>query len=1270
MPCQWQGADGGAREIPRDSSRQRTPSVSPSQIWREPQRLCAGLSESTNANLLNPSIGTDKFEPAAILLSCQQGLPMHGPIGKRNAAGIGRLLLRTGVCLLSAWMAIAGGGLSADPPAMQGTGTNRTGTNRTARPTAAEVQRQREAVAELKRLMLEVKQLEASGQFAEEIAALEKAVALASSFAGDASEAIASLRERIASIHGLRNELPEAIKNYSEVLAIRRKLFGENDWRVANVRFELKNAILVSRLTDQERQEVAQSEQLDAQVVALDQKGNVREAISIEEQALAIRKRILGEEHPYVVGTVKHLAWLHQSAGDHEKEELLLRQVLDTYLKSFGEIHPQTAEALEYLARLAKSKSDYAKAEPLYRRALEIRKKVFGVYHPETAQVLAGLADVYGNLGDYAKAEPLCRQALEIRRKLLGENHPDTLVSLNNMAYLYREMGDEARAEPLYRRALEIKRKVLGENHVDTALSLNNLAVLYDHMGDYAKAEPLCRQALEIRRKLLGEKHPHTLSSLSNLGTLYLAMKEYDKAEPLLRQVVDTFSKVQGENHPDTATALNNLAELYESKQEYAKAEPLVRRALEIRKRVLGETHPQTAESLMTLAKLYVSLGDYAKAEPLLRQALEVFRKRLGENHPNVADLQRALARLLWSKGESKQAAPLCRQALEITQRHFAESVTIQSERQQLLSAKRLRGDLDAYLTIGGDAGVSAADLYPHVLGWKGSVFVRQLATRGLRRRPDLKPSFEQLAAVDRGLARLALEGPGQMGRDVWEERVAELSRQKEALERSLASSSAGDREQQALLKPSAADLQRVLPPETALVDVIEYWHARPSKKKPGTDDGEKRLAAFVVRPDRPIVRVELGPVKPLAAALESWRNAILRDGGGAEPDDSPAHRGSEQSPQELLKRSIWSPLRQSLEGARVVLISPDGVLNQIPLGALPGDSPGRYLIEEIKLATVPVPRLLLRNLEHTATNDKSQDAGRESLLIVGDVSYGVSKVGSQAGSIGGGPGKADGVAVADVRSAGTRAGGLRFVEQDSTRAEVAAIRETFKKEIPDGTVTALGGDKATESEFRREASQHRWLHLATQGFFAPPELASALGPSKQPQERSFGEFTRKGISGGHPGLLSGIALAGANTPAKADEDDGILTAVEAADLDLQRAELVVLSGGETGLGTVAAGEGVLGLERAFQLSGAKTTIASLWKVADRATMPLMQRFYENLWGKKLSKLDALREAQLWMLKEGRSRGLEIEQPGAKEPTSSRLPPRYWAAFVLSGDWR
>jgi CHAT domain-containing protein len=114
---------------------------------------------------------------------------------------------------------------------------------------------------------------------------------------------------------------------------------------------------------------------------------------------------------------------------------------------------------------------------------------------------------------------------------------------------------------------------------------------------------------------------------------------------------------------------------------------------------------------------------------------------------------------------------------------------------------------------------------------------------------------------------------------------------------------------------------------------------------------------------------------------------------------------------------------------------------------------------------------------------------------------------------------------------------------------------------------------------------------------------------------------------------------------------------VEVAGLDLERTEMVVLSACETELGSVAGGEGVLGLPRAFQIAGAKTTVASLWKVDDAATQILMKEFYTNLWQKKLGKLESLRQAQLRMLREYEpqqkklvARGLDISAVQSTAP--------------------
>lgn len=131
------------------------------------------------------------------------------------------------------------------------------------------------------------------------------------------------------------------------------------------------------------------------------------------------------------------------------------------------------------------------------------------------------------------------------------------------------------------------------------------------------------------------------------------------------------------------------------------------------------------------------------------------------------------------------------------------------------------------------------------------------------------------------------------------------------------------------------------------------------------------------------------------------------------------------------------------------------------------------------------------------------------------------------------------------------------------------------------------------------------------------------------------------------------------------DLDDGIVTAAEVAACDLRQARLVVLSACETGLGQNAVGEGLLGLQRAFQVAGAHSVVASLWQVDDAATQALMVEFYRNLWERKLPAAAALRQAQMTLLRGALFRPVEV-QPDPDAP----LPPKYWAAFVLSGDWR
>jgi CHAT domain-containing protein len=176
--------------------------------------------------------------------------------------------------------------------------------------------------------------------------------------------------------------------------------------------------------------------------------------------------------------------------------------------------------------------------------------------------------------------------------------------------------------------------------------------------------------------------------------------------------------------------------------------------------------------------------------------------------------------------------------------------------------------------------------------------------------------------------------------------------------------------------------------------------------------------------------------------------------------------------------------------------------------------------------------------------------------------------------------------------------------------------------------------------------------------------------------------------SGSSAGVFSGIALAGVNRPALAGQDDGIITALEAQHLDLRGVELVVLSACDTSLGSGVMGEGMIGMQRALQVAGARTAISTLWKIRDADAVALMDEFYNNLWVRRLTKLEALRQAQLAVLNDPglvRARHLELAKRGIGE-TPDKLPeggrvaptdfrklrshPSLWAAFTLSGDWR
>ena len=177
---------------------------------------------------------------------------------------------------------------------------------------------------------------------------------------------------------------------------------------------------------------------------------------------------------------------------------------------------------------------------------------------------------------------------------------------------------------------------------------------------------------------------------------------------------------------------------------------------------------------------------------------------------------------------------------------------------------------------------------------------------------------------------------------------------------------------------------------------------------------------------------------------------------------------------------------------------------------------------------------------------------------------------------------------------------------------------------------TLLSGRTASESQVRKVVGRARIVHFATHGVIRDDEP-----------------------------MASYLALGGS---AASSHDDGRLTAAEVYELSLD-ADLVVLSACRSAVGPVT-GDGITGLSRAFFAAGSRSVMASLWDLPDVVTAPLLARFYRE-WQASRSKDDALRRAQLHVIRQLRNGRIAVDTPAGRYVVPEH--PSLWAGLVLMG---
>jgi CHAT domain-containing protein/tetratricopeptide (TPR) repeat protein len=1122
------------------------------------------------------------------------------------------------------------------------------------------------------RLREQSQKLRVAGKVAEAIAAAEAAVAIERKVLPAGHPDLADSLDRLAGLYLVREDFPAARAARQEALEILRKCYGETHWKVTDARRALEDVDRRAAMTGDQRRKLAEAERLDGEVLALYLAGKYGEAATVARRVLALRQEVLGERHPDAAASLFNLGLLCSRLGDHAAARSLLERAVEARRALGGERHPSMAQALFELAEVRSARGDLDAALPLHERALALRKELLGERDPSTLVSMTNLGLLKASRGDYAAAQGLLERVLALRKEVQGEENADYAVSLNNLAGLYVERGDldaalplferavatfrrtageghvfysrilnglagvhlrrgdYAAARPLYERSLALSKQAQGDHSVEYAIKANNLAMLLRLQGDFAGARPLAERCLTIFAASLGDEHPYTLNMMNNLATVLAQEGEHARARALLEREQKVLEGRYGGRHPLMADCLNNLASVLMMQGDRAEARRMLERVVAIQEQSLGARHHDYTTSLNNLGVLLREMGEYKAARPLLERVVRIKRETVGDRHPDYAACVANLANLLRDMGERAEARRLEDEALAVLTGYVLRTLPTLAEREQLALLAEARDELWADLedTVGDRA--RDGQSYRLVLAWKGLAAEAE-ARRVAASRPEVRSRLAALARLRDRLSGLYYARVEPAKADDHARAIRELTRERDALEAEL-----GRALGWGATAPDPGRLAAALPPGSALVDLVRF--AAPSRVGLGSNRGRKgaRYAAFVVRPGRPTRRVDLGPSAPIDEALAAWRLRLRSDTGDADA------LGRE------VARRVWEPLAAHLDGAGTVLVAPDGDTCFLPWSALPIGGPGSYLLRRVAVGVVTSGRQVL------ALVDPEPAAVAAGLLSVGGVDYGRA----EASSTGSDPARR--APTVALRSAPLTQGELEFGPLPGTVAEAEAVVALARRRGIDST-DLLSGPRATKPAVRAGMPGRRYLHLATHGYFAPPGRRSALAPDDDRTALpAFEGMGRRDASGWYPGLLSGLAWAGAARPpsdaasGSVDVGAGLMTAEEVSAIDLRGCELVVLSACETGLGRTAGGEGVLGLQRAFHQAGARTVVASLWKVDDEATRVLMTRFYANLWEKRLTPLESLRQAQLSIL----------DDPDF----GAGGDPRLWAAWTLSGD--
>lgn len=977
-------------------------------------------------------------------------------------------------------------------------------------------------------------------------------------------------------------------------------------------------------------------------------------------------------------------AYMQLLRGDMQGATTQLAEIASR-IEEIGNLNPKVAIYADRTVGLKHFlEGDFEKAYQYYWPALLLSRETYSANSIISIDQLQLVVELFEAQGKWVVAEEMLIATLGHCKKVYGKKHPKTIETMAHLGYLNTVMAKFDVAQGYFDEANKLLESGNIRYTMTNAWSLIYQSNFYLTKGNFTVAESLNKQALKILDQEIDSYHPANVFAYSIEARVYVAMNDLREAGVKLAELISYQKKHLGESHPFIATSLLMLADLLIMSDNMNESLPVLEASEKIIWETLKEEHVSYSNLLILKAKS-VADSDNNQAEKYFKEAIATVEKRYGKNHHYLARAQSAYAAFLYENNQLKDALAAEKRALEIRTSlfdfyHPDYTASIFSLAKIQLKAKNIN-EAGNYLKKGAENYVIQYNKYFSFLSEyeKGQFYARTneffdlYYHFALFESPKDQRQYWINDALNYRLLTKALlfqsvkdlkEAVYKLNDPQLNEAYAIWIKTKESLSK-LNKFDQRFTSQGSLQKDSLVELANELEKKISLKVAISKnaqkessqltWQALASKLA----DDEMAIEMIRLR-DFDLERGSFSDsIRYVALALNNRmtsgpREVLLMNGNELEDKFLAAYR-------KMIKFKLTDkrsygiyiqPILEQLGGQmrEEVYFSPDGVYNQINLNTLYDTESEKYFIDEYHVHILSSLRDLIdeKELNPQASNSKS------AFIFYGYPVYEHHPIKGSSEkpkvlSTGGGGSQERGSHF-EIKNMISR--GAEIIMLPGTLEEVNAASDIVDDYVDHEVIT---GVEATEESIKKLESPGL-LHIATHGFF----LSGSEIESKPVISEDYSEIVISNASI-NPLFNSGLMLTGAahaydslvitkefNAIQEGNSyEDGIMTSYEAMNIDLQSTRLVILSACETGLGKVKSGEGVYGLQRAFQTAGAESVVISLWKVSDEATKELMTLFYKNY----VSGMDA------------RTAFTKAQQ----DMRSTFKDPYYWGAFVFVG---